>query len=166
MKNFILLGVLACFLLTSCQKETVEISKSLENLDVEGRTLGCIEDCNYILADCRGANAQEGESMAEFYEYLTCACYNSVDNIPREECVWMGNNQNDPSSLSCSQIFDLWADWQDLCYVGYTVCINSCGDPHGLDEEEEEEGDTTTPFNPKDCDGDGIWNWNDPTPGC
>ena len=160
-KGLCLFGMIVFF--ASCSTE-VGTEDSYENAVISTRNLGCIQSCNDAFADCTDGNGQEGESHADFYEYMQCRCpEGATTQEPDDNCVWMGNNQNNPDNLSCSELYQLWADYQDMCYISYTICINNCGDPHGDGGEEPDTGDS----GPRgDCDGDGLTNWVDPTPGC
>jgi hypothetical protein len=79
-----------------------------------------------------------------------------------DDCIWWGNNQNNPDALNCEQLYQLWADYQDNCYIGYTVCVNACS---ARTPNDDPDPDTTNTGPKGDCDGDGIPNGADPSPG-
>ena len=150
--------------LVSCGTEFETNDDYLADIEIvtRGNGLQCLQACNDQLADCRDGNGQVGEGQADYYEYMQCRCpEGSTTTQMNDDCVWMGNNQNNPDGLDCAQLYQLWADYQDQCYVGYTVCVNACSSDNTKDDYNDK---NTGPRG--DCDGDGIPNGGDTTPGC
>ena len=157
--QFLFTVLFMVLMLASCGTEFETENAYASDVEISTRDLNCIQDCNDKLFDCRDGNGQIGEGHEDYYAYLLCRCPDgAITTQQDDDCVWMGNNQNNPDALNCEELYQLWADYQDECYIGYTVCVGKC-------KSDNIEG----PKLPKpkgDCDGDGILNYIDNSPGC
>lgn len=158
LKLFLALAIMLTFF--SCSTDGYETDNLSDNTSIETRSLGCIANCNYALANCLGGQAGVGESYADFYEYYLCRCVEG-----QEDCVWMGSNTNDPSDLTCNQLLELHVGWREQCYISYSLCIGECDVDLPGNENDDINNDGIVNWQDIDLDGDGIPDYLDPSVG-
>lgn len=131
---------------------------------LNAQSVGCLVACNYTQNNCSQGTGLNGESREDFKKYFDCRCPNGVGSIfQNPNCTWWGSNTNNPSSLSCSELSQVYITWTTECTIGYTICANSCSAGPG---NQGTDGQGPKPRTKLDCDGDGIPNAIDPSPGC